>query len=163
MAHGIDRSKGSRTTKTHCVTDRHGRQCVMAISPGNTSDHKAARQCLAAMPPSLHVIADKGYDSADLRLWLRMRGTEPVIPPRTNRKVQYQYNKRLYRERNTIERTFNRFKDFQRIATRVDRKLKATRRQIYQRQSVVVQTTKFSIASCLYRRPASVCLATRLE
>lgn len=96
----------------------------MAISPGNTSDHKAAKQCLAAMPPAQHLIADKGYDSAELREWLRQRGTEPVIPPRANRKVQYHYDKRLYRERNIIERTFNRFKDFRRIATRFDRKLK---------------------------------------
>lgn len=96
----------------------------MAISPGNTSDHKTARQCLAAMPPAQHLIADKGYDSADLREWLQQRGTAPVIPPRSNRKVQYAYDKRLYRERNIIERTFNRFKDFRRIATRFDRKLK---------------------------------------
>ncbi len=96
----------------------------MAISPGNTSDHKAAKQCLAAMPPAKHLIADKGYDSAQLREWLRQRGTQPVIPPRSNRKVQYRYDKKLYRERNIIERTFNRFKDFRRIATRFDRKLK---------------------------------------
>lgn len=96
----------------------------MAISPGNTSDHKAARQCLAAMPTARQVIADKGYDSASLRQWLEDQGTVPVIPPRSNRKVQYQYDKALYRERNIIERTFNRFKDFRRIATRFDRKLK---------------------------------------
>lgn len=97
---------------------------MMAISPGNTSDHKAARQCLAAMPAAREVIADKGYDSASLREWLEGRGTMPVIPPRANRKVQYKYDKVLYRERNIIERTFNRFKDFRRIATRFDRKLK---------------------------------------
>jgi transposase len=124
LAHGIGRSKGGRTTKIHLVTDGKGRPCVMAISPGNTSDHKAARQCLAAMPAVGEVIADKGYDSASLRQWLAERGTLPVIPPRSNRKIQYQYDKRLYRERNVIERTFNRFKDFRRIATRFDRKLK---------------------------------------
>lgn len=76
------------------------------------------------MPPATHLIADKGYDSAALREWLMARGTIPVIPPRSNRKVQYHYDKKLYRERNIIERTFNRFKDFRRIATRFDRKLK---------------------------------------
>jgi IS5 family transposase len=39
----------------------------MAISPGNASDYKAAKQCLAAMPPAAEVIADKDYDSDDLR------------------------------------------------------------------------------------------------
>ena len=51
----------------------------MVLTPGNTSDHKAARLCLEAMPPSKHMIADKGYDSAALREWLEERGTEPVI------------------------------------------------------------------------------------
>lgn len=106
------------------MTDARGRPCVMAISPGNTSDYMAAHQCLAAIPPAREVIADKGYDSDALRRWLQHRGSTPVIPPRSNRKVQYDYDKRLYRERNVIERTFNRLKDFRRIATRFDRKLK---------------------------------------
>lgn len=76
------------------------------------------------MPPAAEVIADKGYDSDDLRQWMEKRGTAPVIPPRSNRKVQHEYDKHLYRQRNIIERTFNRFKDFRRIATRFDRKLK---------------------------------------
>jgi transposase len=107
------------------VTDGKGRSCVMAISPGNASDYKAAKQCLAAMPPAVEVIADKGYDSDDLRQWLQARGTTPVIPPRSNRNIQYHYDKNLYRERNIIERTFNRLKGFRRIATRFDRNLKS--------------------------------------
>jgi len=77
------------------------------------------------MPPAREVIADKGYDSTDLRDWLAARGSQPVIPPRSNRKLQYEYDRRLYRERNVIERTINRLKDFRRIATRFDRNLKS--------------------------------------
>jgi len=47
-----------------------------------------------------------------------------VIPPRSNRKVQLSYDKMLYRERNRIERSFGRLKDFRRIATRFDRNVK---------------------------------------
>ena len=93
----------------------------MVLTPGNTSDHKVARPCLEAMPPSRYMIADKGYDSTALREWLVERGTEPVIPPRVNRKVQYAYNKVLYRTRNVIERSFGRLKDYRRIATRFDK------------------------------------------
>ena len=97
----------------------------MLLTPGNTSDYKAAERCLAAMPPTSEVIADKGYDSDALRDWLAERGTTPVIPPRANRKTQYAYDKALYKTRNVIERTFNRFKDFRRIATRFDRNIYA--------------------------------------
>jgi transposase len=59
-----------------------------------------------------------------LRQWLKARGTEPVIPPRSNRKVQYAYDRQLYRERNRIERSFCKLKDYRRIATRFDRNVR---------------------------------------
>jgi transposase len=60
----------------------------MLLTPGNTNDHKAAVPCVAAMSPSAHLIADKGYNSAAFRDWLRKRGATPVIPPRKSRKAQ---------------------------------------------------------------------------
>ena len=56
------------------------------------------------MPPAAELVADKGYDSKALRDWLAERGTTAVIPPRKNRKVQYHYDKTVYRQRNIIER-----------------------------------------------------------
>ena len=97
---------------------------MLAVTPGNTSDYTPAQDCIGAVPPAKHLIADKGYDSNGLRNWLKSRGTEPVIPPRSNRKVQLRYDKKLYRERNRIERSFGRLKDFRRIATRFDRNVK---------------------------------------
>ena len=76
------------------------------------------------MPPSAELVADKGYDSKALREWLEERGTQPVIPPRSNRKTQYDYDKAIYKQRNVIERMFCRLKDWRRIATRFDRNLK---------------------------------------
>ena len=76
------------------------------------------------MPPSVELVADKGYDSKALREWLEARGTQPVIPPRKNRNIQYDYDKAIYKQRNIIERMFCRLKDWRRIATRFDRNLK---------------------------------------
>jgi len=76
------------------------------------------------MPPSKELVADKGYDSRELREWLEERGTTPVIPPRKNRKVQYEYDKAIYKQRNVIERMFCRFKDWRRIAMRYERNIK---------------------------------------
>ena len=50
-----------------------------------------------SMPPTAELVADKGYDSKALRDWLVERGTTTVIPPRKNRKVQYHYDKTVYR------------------------------------------------------------------
>jgi transposase len=44
-----------------------------------------------------------------------------VIPSTTSRSQPIPYDKRLYRQRNLIERMFARLKDFRRIATRYDK------------------------------------------
>lgn len=74
--------------------------------------------------PAAELVADKGYDSLALREWLVERGTQPVIPPRKNRKVQYDYDRAIHKQRNVVERMFCRFKDWCRIATRFDRNIK---------------------------------------
>jgi transposase len=123
LAHGIGRTKGGRNTKLHAVCDAKGRPVVLLLTPGNVHDCKVAQRCIEAMPPSAELVADKGYDSQALREWLEARGTEPVIPPRKNRKIQYDYDKAIYKQRNVIERMFCRLKDWRRIATRFDRNI----------------------------------------
>ena len=118
------RTKGGRNTKLHAVCDEAGRPCVLLLTPGNVHDCKVAQRCIEAMPPSAQLVADKGYDGRSLREWLAERGTEPVIPPRRNRKIQYDYDKAIYKQRNIIERMFCRLKDWRRIATRFDRNIK---------------------------------------
>ncbi len=75
------------------------------------------------MPPAAELIADKGYDSKALRDRLEERGTSVVNPPLKNRKVQYDYDKAVYKQRNIIERMFCQLKDWRRIATRFDRNI----------------------------------------
>ena len=94
---------------------------MIFLTAGNVHDCKVAKLCLDAMPPSQDVLGDKGYDSKDLRDWLINRGTQAVIPSRSNRKSPYAYDKTIYKQRNIIERMFCRLKDWRRIATRYDR------------------------------------------
>lgn len=84
---------------------------------------RVAKQCIEAMPPSAELIADKGYDSNDLRSWLAERGTRAVIPPKRHRTQKLDFNPVAYRQRNIIERMFCRFKDWRRVAMRYDRKI----------------------------------------
>jgi transposase len=67
------------------------------------------------------LIADKGYDGDDLRAEIVKRHAKPVIPNKSNRVVIHPFNKRAYKGRNVIERSFCRLKDFRRIATRYDK------------------------------------------
>jgi transposase len=67
------------------------------------------------------MLADKGYDGDDVRSSLLMRGILPVIPPKANRKEPIACDFKSYKDRNRIERMFNRLKQFRRIATRYDK------------------------------------------
>jgi transposase len=67
------------------------------------------------------LIADKGYDGDALRAEIVNRGARPVIPNKSNRVVLHRFNKRAYKGRNVIERSFCRLKDFRRVATRYDK------------------------------------------
>jgi putative transposase len=66
-------------------------------------------------------LAEAAYDSDALRQMLIERGTSPVIPNNPTRKRKHPFDKTAYRQRNVIERTFSRLKDFRRIATRYDK------------------------------------------
>jgi transposase len=67
------------------------------------------------------VLADKGYDADYIVEAVEDMGAIAVIPPKSNRKTERKYDKYLYKERNLIERLFNKLKHFRRIATRYDK------------------------------------------
>jgi transposase len=68
------------------------------------------------------VIADKGYDSDKIVAHVKVTmKAQAVIPPRSNRKVQREYDRTLYKLRNRIERCFSKLKQFRRFATRYEK------------------------------------------
>ena len=73
------------------------------------------------------VIADKGYDSAEIVAKVQSLGAVAVIPPRRHRKTPRSYDRELYKQRNRIERCFNRLKHFRRFSTRYCRTIEAFR------------------------------------
>ena len=121
----MGRSRGGLTTKIHARVDAKGRPVRLLISPGNEHDVTAAEALLDGLKPRTIVIADKGYDADRVRCCIRAQGAIPNIPNRSNRKKKFRWNKAIYRERNHVERFFNKLKQFRRIATRYD-KLGAT-------------------------------------
>lgn len=93
----------------------------LIITPGQANDMPQAERLIEGFRPS-HVLADRGYDSGALINAIRQAGAEPVIPPHPRRHDQRPYDKHIYRQRNIVERCFNRLKQFRRFATRYDRR-----------------------------------------
>ena len=66
-------------------------------------------------------MADRGYDADYIITAIKEMGAEAVIPPKRNRNVLRDYDTYLYKERNLVERLFNKIKNFRRVATRYDK------------------------------------------
>ncbi|MFZ3034597.1 MAG: IS5 family transposase [Parvibaculum sp.] len=117
----LGRSRGGFTCKVHCLSDARGRPVAFHLTPGETADCKAY-EALIDLPERQPgaLLADKAYDTDAIRADLKRRGIKAVIPPKSNRKVAIRYSKRLYRERNCIERVFGPLKINRAIATRYD-------------------------------------------
>jgi transposase len=93
----------------------------LLISPGEVHDVTRAEALLDGLEQRAVVIADKGYDADRVRAHIRSQGAIPNIPNRAHRKKKFRWNKTVYRERNHVERFFNKLKQFRRIATRYDK------------------------------------------
>lgn len=90
------------------------------ITAGQESDYLQAEALLGEDIP-LAVVADKGYDGSSVVQAIENRGAKAVIPSRSNAKQPRLIDWNLYKDRNKIERYFNKIKHYRRIATRFDK------------------------------------------
>jgi len=69
-----------------------------------------------------NLIADKGYDSEDIREKARNKKMVPIIPKRYNNKTPNpEFDRDLYRNRHLVENLFARLKHFRSVATRFEK------------------------------------------
>ncbi|MCV0425893.1 MAG: IS5 family transposase [Roseibium sp.] len=108
--------------KIHTRTDGQGCPLDFVLIGGEASDYSAV-SALMELPchkPRL-LLADKGYDGDVVCQSLLLIGISPVIPPKSNHRDPIPCNFRAYKDRNRIERMFNKVKQFRKIATRYDK------------------------------------------
>lgn len=117
----MGRSRGGLTTKIHMLVDALGRPLRFIVTAGQVGDITQAPALLKGQSGDA-VLADKAYDSNALRETIDSMGAEAVIPSNRSRKIIIPHNEAAYKDRNRIERCFNRMKHFRRFATRYDRR-----------------------------------------
>ena len=130
------------STKTHLVADGKGRALGFVVTGGQVADTIMLPTAMDAIrvPGPIgrprtrpdRVIADKGYPSKANRAWLRARGIATTIPERDDqithrrrrrgRPIDFGPNQQnRYRDRNFVERCFNKLKQWRGIAMRSDK------------------------------------------
>jgi transposase len=120
--------RGKYGSKIHLITERSGLPISIGISGANLHDSQALIPLVKGIPPirsrrgrrrrkpgKLH--ADKGYDYAHLRKWLRARGIIHRIARKGVESPQ-----RLGRHRWTVERTMAWLAGCRRLHRRYERK-----------------------------------------
>lgn len=115
------RSRGGLTTKIHAVVDAKGLPLRLALSAGQDHDSLLAGDLLTELRYNGMLLADRAYDSDAIRELVRERGAWANIPPKRNQRDPICFSPHLYRDRNHVERFFNRIKHCGWIATRYDK------------------------------------------
>lgn len=109
------------STKINAMVDHRGLPVVITLSPGQASDKAAVAELLAAHPAPGEVVADRGYDARAILELIAARGGRGHIPTQRDRKAQRSVAPELYRQRNLVERFFNKLKHFRKVATRYEK------------------------------------------
>lgn len=117
----MGRSRGGLTTKIHALVDRLGRPVCLVLTPGQAGDAPVAAQLLSHLREGATPIADRAYDTDTIRAKAEACGAWANIPPRSIRNGSFAFSPWVYRQRNRVERFFNRIKHFRGLATRYDR------------------------------------------
>lgn len=119
---GIGKSVAGNTTKIHMAADAYGLPIEFEITGGEVHDCKIAPTLIKNLPISDFIIADKGYDSEELRKIIREKSSIPIIPRKSNSKTgNPDIAWELYKLRHLVENVFARLKHFRSIATRYDK------------------------------------------
>jgi len=104
---------------------------TLVLTPGQSHEAKVVEPLLSSgavrrfgrkhLRPK-RIVADKGYCGKPVRDLLRRRGIRFTIAKRSNMCRKGPFDRAIYRQRNQIERTINRFKHFRRLATRYEKR-----------------------------------------
>lgn len=113
--------------------DGNGKLMVVILTPGqrheatvfDTLMDKGAVKRKGPGRPKLRpkrIVGDKGYSSRKIRKSARRRGIRITIPHKKNEHRAGPFDRDAYKQRNLVERLFNRLKQFRRLATRYEKR-----------------------------------------
>lgn len=111
---------GGWSTKIHAAVDALGNPLRLILTVGHRADITQAKELVTDYETDA-VLADRGYDADALIDLLEQAGIEVVIAAKKNRLKERVIDKNLYKDRNKVERFFNKLKQYRRVATRYEK------------------------------------------
>ena len=118
----IGRSRGGLTTKIHVICNEDFQPLEFKITYGQDSDTRVGHEMVKNNAHRMRkLLADKAYDSNEIRNILAKKRVSACIPPKSNRVAPISYDKSLYKVRHKIENLFGWLKDWRGVAFRCHR------------------------------------------
>lgn len=125
----LGRSRGGFSTKLHILTDGQGIPLGVTLTPGQSNEGREFPNVIAASIVSIYrlcnrpeaLTGDKAYATNAIREALRTKGINDIIPSRSHERANPNFDRRLYRIRNVVERFIGWLKEYRRIATRYEK------------------------------------------
>jgi transposase len=104
--------------------DAHGMPIKMIITSGTVNDCMVGATLIEGLNAE-YLLADKGFDTDTMLAAVKAANMIPIIPPKSNRKTQREYDKYLYKLRHLVENAFLHLKRRRGIATRYAKNTRA--------------------------------------
>lgn len=120
---GIAKSRGGNGTKIHALVDALGYPVDIMLTGANIHDSVPAAEFLKGKE-SEYFLGDKAYDSDAIRKTVAENGAIAVIPGHGRRCEIFDIDWHIYKERNLVERFFQKIKSFRRVGTRYEKNIK---------------------------------------
>ena len=95
-----------------------------SLSGGQAHDAPEGRALLkhfGKRDSKIPLVMDRAYEGDETRELVRALRMLPVVPPKANRRVKWDFDRKIYKRRNEIERLFRRIKGYRRIFTRFEK------------------------------------------
>jgi transposase len=103
------------------VVDACGLPVRLMLTPGQASDKTAFAQLIQGLSLARDVVADRGFFARSIIDLIEAGGAAAHIPSQSNVRIRRLVDPDIYRQRNLVERFFNKLKHFRRVATRFDK------------------------------------------
>ena len=97
--------------------DANGTPIRLFVTAGTVADCKLGEALIANIQAEA-LLGDKAYDTDAIIRTALEAGMQVIIPPKSNRKDQRDYDKYLYKLRHLVENAFLKLKQWRGIATR---------------------------------------------